>query len=266
MNKTTPFTSLEIDHVIDFTLPDELDFLLSDSPVMYAEPPENSGGPRSGGIIQRGGAVTERPEFDAKQRSQDGDEVVHCNAKRQVTPAAVARNINVIDKNIVNGVSASTFVSATELSESDAFEIIKLARSLLKLDATERKKRIDTTPTTATIAQYTRKCQLMDDAVAAIQDQSAPPLTLVLSRYTHKKRSFAVMRAALKWRATNKVRKLLSAQDAMQITSSRSAAWKRCVGQLDAAVRELKEIELLTHAECLVFSDRKVEHRLFLMH
>ena len=160
MNKTTPFTSLEIDHVNVFTLPDELDSLLSDNPVMYAEPPEKSGGLRSGGIIQRGGAGTDRPEFDAKQRSQDGDEVAHSNAKRQVTPAALARDINVIDKNIVIGVSASTFVSDTELSESDAFGIIKLARSLLKFDATERKKRIDTTPTTATIAQYTRVRQL----------------------------------------------------------------------------------------------------------
>ena len=260
MNTSTASTKNESDHVSQNTLPNKLVGLLPHSAVMYAAPKPLGSGTRSGGINTLEYSSSERPVIAVQQRSQDGDEIAYSSVQRQVTPAVAAHEIHAIDKKIVNVITDFNFDIATELSENEAFDIIKQARALLKLDATVRKERKDTAPSPATVAQYIRKCQLIDDAMDAIQDECAPPHMLVLSQYTHKKRSFAVMRAALKWRATSNVRKLLSAQDAMQITSGRSASWKRCVERLDCAIRDLKKIELLTHAECLVYSDREVEH------
>jgi hypothetical protein len=237
--------------------------LASNGAVMYAAPPSNDGGPRSGGINVQILAGDELPGFAVHQRIQVSEEAaLTCNS-RQAMPVEAISNTVIDAKKFVTVKGASQFATVTdmgsELTDAKAFDIVKNARALLKTDSDARISRRDTEPSASTIANYKRKCELIDDAVAAVQDAWASPLALVLSQYASSKQSFNAMRAALKWRSIWRIRMLISAQDAMQVATGRNNKWRGAVQNIHVAVRDFREIEALQHADCLMLSDRAIK-------
>ena len=245
------------------TLPNKLVDVTSNHSVMYAVPPAKDGGTRSGGRNMQVAASDELPVVAVEQRVQEYEDV-DANCKNRQTTTAEDNVSNVIvEKEFATETRASRSATVTsianELTDSEAFEVVKSARALLRADSNARFSRRDTEPSASTVADYERKCQLIDDAVAAVQDEWASPLTVVLSRYAGSKQSFLKMRAAVKWRAIRKIRMMLSAQDAMQVATGRTLKWRRSVQTIRAALREFREIEALQHADCLMLADRSIK-------
>ena len=245
------------------TLPNTLAQVASNGSVMYAVPPYFNGGPRSGGINMQVATSDELPVIAAKQRGQDYEEVdANCKNRQATTAEDNVSNV-IVGKKFVTETRASRSATVTaivnELTDSDAFDVIKSARTLLNADRNARISRRDTEPSPSTVANYERKCKLIDDAVAAVQDAWASPIALVLSRYAGSKQSFLKMRAAVKWRAIRKIRMMLSAQDAMQVATGRTLKWRNSVQTMKAAIREFREIEALQHGDCLMLLDRSIK-------
>jgi len=144
-----------------------------------------------------------------------------------------------------------------ELSDAEAFEIVKRARSMLVTDKESRARRKDTPPGPSTRDTYQRKCKLVDAWMAAIQDPCDTPLKVVVSQYAPHKQSFCVMRAALKWRAIARVRSQLQALAAMQRERLCDAGWHRGLRELSRMASELQQVLDLDHAECLELSQRE---------
>ena len=144
------------------------------------------------------------------------------------------------------------------MSDARAYDIIKKARAVVHEDKAERKKRKDSAASKTTQDDYAQKCKLIDDALDEMSEFETPTLIHVLMRYASKKSSFYKMRAALKWRCLNKLKGLLSTQDALQRAGQRGQAWRDCVSAVGAALVELDEIRDASHAECLAYSGREV--------
>ena len=144
-----------------------------------------------------------------------------------------------------------------ELSDAEAFEIVKRARNLLVHDAKRRAERKDTPPGPSTKDTYQQKCKIVDAKIAALQDPGDTPLKAVLSEYAPTK-SFGVMHAALKSRAIARVRSQIRVLAAMQRGPLRDAAWHRGLHELDLMVSELQLVLDLDRAECLEPTQRKV--------
>jgi hypothetical protein len=150
------------------------------------------------------------------------------------------------------------FNDIVRLSDTEAFEIVKQGRDLLTQDKASRVARKDTEPGSETLKTYAKKCQLIDAAIEANSEPIGTPISTALSKYAHNKRSFSVMRAALKHRAIKHVIELLQEQDRIQRVEKQSPSWKTCVDQLRLAVHELMQIQMQSQEQCLVLSDRTI--------
>ena len=120
-------------------------------------------------------------------------------------------------------------------TETQAFEIVKQARAQLNDDEQDRARRKDTQPSKRTLADYAKKCQLIDYAIANNSKPLGPVLEQALSQYAPNKKSFTVMRAALKSRALSEVNLLLQSQDVIQRARHRGTEWFKAISELRTA-------------------------------
>lgn len=194
---------------------------------------------------------------DAQHPAQGGAAFAGAVATRR-TQSAAAHVIEVELEGEEISLSKKDDVEASlQVSDAEAFEIVKRARSLLLNDAEIRAKRKHTTPSPSTMDTYQQKCKLVDAKMASLQDPGDSPLKVVLSQYAPTK-SFGVMHAAIKSRAIACVRSQIQVLAAMQRTRVRDAAWHRGLEELDRMVSELQQVVDLDRAECLEPSQRKV--------
>ena len=177
---------------------------------------------------------------DAQHPAQGGATFAGAVATRR-TQSAEANVIEVQFEGEEISLSKSDDVEASlQISDDEAFEIVKRARSLLVNDAEIRAKRKDTTPSPSTIDTYRQKCNLVDAWMAAIHDPWDTPLKEVMSHYAPHKQSFCVMRAALKSRAVGRVRSQLQALAVMQRSRLRDAGWHRGLRELNRMALDLQ--------------------------
>ena len=192
----------------------------------------------------------------AQHPTQGGAAFAGAVATRRAQSAAA----NVIEADFEGeGISSSKrddVEACPELSDAEAFEIVKRARSMLVNDAEIRAKRKDTTPSPSTMDTYRQKCKLVDTKMASLQDPGDTPLKVVMSKYAPTK-SFGLMRAALKSRAIARVRSQILALATMQRARLHDATWHRGLHELDRMVSELQQVLDLDRSECLMPSQRK---------
>ena len=204
------------------------------------------------------GGMTAGPS--ASQTGSVGVPVATTVDPGQASPAS-AHVVNVGRSGVSSASHGAMQTDSEMMSDARAFDIIKKARAVVQEDKAQRKKRKDSPACETTQDDYAQKCKLIDDALDALdemRDFETPTLVHVLMRYADKKSSFYKMRAALKWRCLNKLKQLLSAQDAMQRAGQRDPAWRQCISAVGAALMELDEIRDASHAECLAYSGREV--------
>ena len=149
------------------------------------------------------------------------------------------------------------FEESRDWGDADARVLIAHARNMLVIENDSRVKRKDTLPRSSTKKLYQQKCDLIDASVEAIQDPCETRLKMVMSHYAPRKQSFYVMRAALKWRAFERLGSQLNALDAIYRTDVLSASWHSGLEELERQAAELQQCLELDHAECLAISERK---------
>lgn len=203
-----------------------------------------------------GAANDVTPKGDAQHPTQGGAAFAGAVATRRAQSAAD----NVIEAEFEGeGIPPSKrddVEASLQLSDAEAVEIFKRARSLLVNDAEIRAKRKDTTPSPSTMDTYRQKCKLVDAKMASLQDPGDTPLKVVMSKYAPTK-SFGVMHAAIKSRAIARVRSQIQVLVAIQRARLRDAAWHRGLHELDRMVSELQQVLDLDRAVCLGPSQRK---------
>ena len=258
-------TKTAFDHDMSSTLPNPEGGSVSDGSVMCDVPSPLGVGPRSGVTGDVVGASDVTPGIDAKQRDPSGAAVAPATAQRQAKPAVAfvrEMRMSVIAGTPVGELSAAekVYISAPAvLTDSEAFEIVRTARSLLALDKETRRRRMDTVPSANTVADYERKCRRVDDAIDAIQDPWEAPLQMVMAGFAPRKQTYSAMLAALKWRAIHRVRTYLTEQDGLQREGQRGQSWQAIVRLLRTATKDLCAINALNYDECLSLSDKERE-------
>jgi len=193
----------------------------------------------------------------AQHPTQGGAALAGAVATRRAQSAAASVIEAEIEGEGISSSKSDDVEAYPELSDAEAFEIVKRARSMLVNDKESRARRKDTPPGPSTRDTYQRKCKLVDAWMAAIQDTCVTPLKAVMSQYAPHKQSFCVMRAALKWRAIARVRSQLQALAALQRERLRDAGWHRGLRELNRMASELHQVLDLDHAECLELSQRE---------
>ncbi len=109
---------------------------------------------------------------DAQHPAQGGAAFAGAVATRR-TQSAAANVIAVEFEGEEISLSKNDDVEASlQVTDAEAFEIVKRARSLLLNDAEIRAKRKDTTPSPSTLDTYQQKCKLVDAKMASLQDPS----------------------------------------------------------------------------------------------
>ena len=230
------------DHEKVSTLPNPSQGAISIGSVMYADPHflgHLPMGARSAGTQDDVAAIGVPRVDDAKQRLALGAAIAgNSSSPRQWHTADIDANERegVIEKDFGDDNATQTigdlFNDIVRLSDTEAFEIVKQGRDLLAWDKASRVARKDTDPGAATLTTYAKKCQLIDASIEANPEPMGTPISTALSKYAHNKRSFSVMRAALKHRAIKHVTELLQEQDSIQRVEKQSPRWKTCVDQL----------------------------------
>jgi integrase len=147
--------------------------------------------------------------------------------------------------------------SVTTLQCSNGYAVVRHARAVMALLDVSRGSRKDTSPSARTISDYERKCELLDMLIEQLVEVSDPPLKVALSQYAPKRQSFFTMRAALRWRARNRVMDVLARQDRIQRTGILGGEWLKSIKELDRLTRDLQNINAIGLDECLAISERK---------
>lgn len=150
----------------------------------------------------------------------------------------------------------STEDGAFALTEAQAFDIVKLARALVAQNKANRKARKDTDASSATRADYAKKCNFIDRKMDELEWESEP-LWTVMGRLATNKQTFRAFKAALKSRQIARIQDLLISQDALQRAGEKGDAWRRHLLHLNAAMREFIEFDMLDRDECLAFTGHK---------
>ncbi len=205
----------------------------------------------------------------AKRTAEVGGMASHTGAETQAKPAGLQKGgVNGCEAAVHPGAADLTALPnpapghAVSLSREQAFDIVVRARALSMAEKARRKKRLDTSASENTRADYRGKCALMDRALGEIHGQdravSTQDLTQILSRYAARKSSFYKMYAAYRWRALDRLNEILIVQNAMQAVGDRSSRWLGCVAELEGAMAELEAIDVVSHEACLALSGAKV--------
>ena len=113
-----------------------------------------------------------------------------------------------------------------------------------------------TTPSKSTIANYIRKCALIDAAEGDITDGGGPHIVQKLARYAPKSRSFYAMRAALKWRAVDRLSRLISATSDLTSAGETSLPWGQYIAAFRHAIHEYKAVQYASRDVCLEWCGR----------
>ena len=204
-------------------------------------------------------AIEVTPGGDAQHQPLGGAPIAGAMAQRRAQSA----DDNVIESSFDDESAAQTIkvIDADEqaLSDDEAIAIVKEARAVIAKDNRNRAKRTDTAPSKKTEADYQRKCARVDAEIDKLEEPLPSVLLAVMSAYAPKKQTFYAMRAALRWRAIEKVKELLRIQAAMRLEAVRSSRWQVCVKALNTALRELKEIEGITLEAALEYSKLKAK-------
>jgi len=146
--------------------------------------------------------------------------------------------------------------SLEQLSEHDAFAIVKAARQWLTDNDAKRRARKDTAASEATIRDYEKKCRQIEAEIEDLGPGSPAPLFEVMLRYADRKQTFQALKSALRWQALEQLQMILREQDRLQRAGQRGAPWKRLVLELKPILHRLKSIDALSRAECLAWTDR----------
>lgn len=145
---------------------------------------------------------------------------------------------------------------ALRLSRENAFAIVKTARQRLMLNEESRKFRKDTNPSQSTIADYQKKCNLIDKALEVYSPGNTNPLQQVMLQHAAAKQTFTAIKSALRWRALDRLREQLSLQDKLQRAPIEDRHWKRAVLEVQSTLGELQAIDALDRTECLMLADK----------
>lgn len=132
------------------------------------------------------------------------------------------------------------------------FAIVRLARDLNKLIKAARKRRKDTKPSLATLADYSKKCSLIDRELGCFQHEPEA-LMQVMGRHARSKNSFNLYKAALKARQMQRIQDLLRSQDATQRLGGTNETWLRHVHELQKAMKAFADFDELDRQSCLDF-------------
>ena len=252
-------TEKAFDHDTHGTLPNADGPARANGSVMWAEPIPTGVGTRSGGPTVMAPATAVTRGDVAQQQATSGAAVAGDLTQRRAQPAAAVIEMNDVGERDPFAKKLAAAIEATPRERKYGRRVGRLARATLAKDRKERAGRKDTKPSQRTVQNYKRKCDLIDARMESLQDPSEIPLHLALSRYAHKKQSFFAMRAALKWRAVEKIKSLLQAQHGMQSLGRYGFSWLRCVDAIGMAIREVAAIRALTWSDALALSNRVAE-------
>lgn len=160
-----------------------------------------------------------------------------------------------------HGTSAGTLDEEAESSPTDSqgFEIVKLARTFVRLNDANRAARKDTSPSQSTLNNYKKKCRQIDREISQLNDMDVEPLLQVMGLHAEKRQSFTAIKSALKHRAIARIQLLLRSQNLMQKKGDRKQAWKKHILQLHRAMKDFIEIDALDRQECLDFVGKRAE-------
>lgn len=171
-----------------------------------------------------------------------------------------------------NALTANVSVhDEVQLTEVEAFAIVRAARQFLVENDQKRRARKDTSASEATIRDYQKKCRQIEAEIEDLGPSSKAPLLEVMAFYAPSKQTFRALKSALRWQALEQLQTVLREQDRLQRAGQRSATWKRLVLQLDPILHRLRSIDALNRDECLRLireaprpskSKRRVLHRL----
>lgn len=137
------------------------------------------------------------------------------------------------------------------LTEHEAFQIVKAARSLLTENEAQRRARKDTPPSDATIRDYQKKCRQIEDELDDVDPGSPAPLFEVMARHARRKQTFQALKSALRWQAWTQLREALSKQDRLQRAGQRDQTWKDLVLDVHQIVQRVHSIDALDRQACL---------------
>ena len=277
------------DHVTDSTLPNAHSNVVDSDPahrsVMYDVKPFLKGGLRSRVMEEKaqgvGGAGTVTDEPDAQHPGHSGADPAYADQGLQAQHAVheiAPTEKSVIEENNAdvkkgtweqwrNAIQAKIKdVRANDHADlfarklptyDECLAIVKTARDLIVGETDQRRKRLDTPAGARTVADYTKKCAQIDRELGDLEPGGPNPLMQVMCRHAGAKQSFSAIKTALKWRALNTLRELLTTQDGLQRTGNAPNAWRHAVDQLRLASNGLVQIAMLNRDELLEMSGAK---------
>lgn len=146
------------------------------------------------------------------------------------------------------------------LTEHEAFQIVKAARSLLTENEAQRRARKDTPASESTIRDYEKKCRQIADELDDVAHDSPDPLFEVMAHHARRKQTFQALKSALRWQAWTQLREALSQQDRLQRAGQRDQSWKHIVLDVRQIVLRLHSIDALDRHACLDWLNKPAKH------
>lgn len=234
------------------TLPVGLERGSIDRPVMYVAPASSEAGLRSKDdqmlVVNDSGAAGAVPKV------QMVSSVTTTGAERAMRARKyiATQDSHLASENLSN-------VIECPISKSDGIEIVKKARNRLVAYVEARRLRRDTAPSTATLADYEKKCREIDSAVERMPSGEPNPIFSVMIEHARQRKTFTAYKAALKHRAIKRLVSTMSEQNGIQRAEGKEAEWVVSIAEVRKALFAYDSIERLNFSECLLWSDREQE-------
>ncbi len=159
-----------------------------------------------------------------------------------------------VDAACVIDIDLSSF-TGTFVSEGD-YEVVIKAREVLAEINIERIKSKTTLPSSATIADYKRKCKLLDHAADMELDPGTSEWLQKLAPYAPKMRSFFSMRAAASWRALDRLQSLVLAAKDLRPNTQTDLRWNELRRAFEHTLHQCNAIKHTSRDICLDWSGR----------
>jgi hypothetical protein len=156
------------------------------------------------------------------------------------------------NQNDDNARSANVSVhDEVQLTEAEAFAIVKTARELLIENEAKRRARKDTPASEATIRDYQKKCRQIEAEIEDLGPGSRAPLLAVMAFHALSKQTFQALKSALRWQAWTQLQALMRSQDRLQRAGQRDETWKQLVVQLETIMDRIQSVDALNRDKCL---------------
>ena len=159
-----------------------------------------------------------------------------------------------VDAACVIDIDLSSF-TGTFVSERD-YEVVIKAREMLAEINIERIRSKATPPSSATIADYKRKCKLLDHAADMGLDPGTSEWLQKLAPYAPKMRSFFAMRAAASWRALDRLQSLVLATKDLRPNTQTDLSWHELRRAFAHTLHQCNAIKHTSRDICLDWSGR----------